>query len=156
MRGKQASKRKIKPDSKFNLSEIGKFINYVMERGKKTTAQKIVYRALEIVSDRTKQDALEVFHQAMENAGPKVELRSRRVGGANYQVPVPTDEHRRFILASRWILAASRSQKGKPMAEKLADQLMEAYNNQGNVIKKKEDTYRMAEANRAFAHFARF
>ncbi|MDD3101985.1 MAG: 30S ribosomal protein S7 [Patescibacteria group bacterium] len=156
MRGKQSIKRKILPDIKYNSLKLAKFINYIMERGKKTTAQKIVYGAIDILAKQNNKDGLEVFNQAMENISPMVELRSRRVGGANYQVPVQTTEDRRFVLASRWIIEAARNRKGKAMAEKLAQEMTDALNNQGLAIKKKDDVYRMAEANKAFAHFAQY
>ncbi|MFA6919116.1 MAG: 30S ribosomal protein S7 [Patescibacteria group bacterium] len=155
MRGKPAPKRKIKPDSKFNQENIAKFINYIMERGKKATAEKIVYEAMEVVSEKTKLDPLDVFNQAMQNISPSVEIRGKRVGGANYQVPVAVRSERSLTLGSRWLIAAAKARKGKKMAEKLADEIINAYNNEGAAIKKKQDTYRMAEANRAFAHFSR-
>ncbi len=156
MRGKPAPKRKILPDPKYHLPKVAKFINYVMQRGKKTIAQKVVYDAFEIISNKTQKDPLEIFDKAVDNVSPSVEVRSRRIGGANYQIPVPTTESRRFILASRWIIGAAKSRKGKSIAEKLAQELLDAFDDQGTAIKKKEDTYRMAEANKAFAHFARF
>lgn len=155
MRGKPAPKRTIRPDAKFNQTTIAKFINYVMQCGKKSTAQRVVYGALEIMSQRTKQDPLEMFDTAIKNVAPTVEIRGRRVGGANYQVPVAVRTERSYTLACRWIIAAAQARKGKPMAEKLAEEFMAAYNNEGAAIKKKQDTYRMAEANRAFAHFSR-
>jgi len=156
MRGKRAPKRKLNPDPKHSRTDVAKFINYVMERGKKTIAQKIVYGAFEIIKEKTKKDGLQIFSQAMKNVGPTVEIRGRRIGGANYQIPYPVRDERRFALASRWIIAAAKGMKGKPMAEKLAQVLMEAANNEGPAIKKKQDVHRMAEANRAFAHFAKF
>ena len=156
MRGKQAPKRPIMPDPKFNNPMVGKFINYVMYDGKKTIAQKIVYDAFEIMAERTKLDPLELFDTALKNVTPLIEVRGRRVGGANYQVPIPVRGERKFALAFRWILAGARTRKGKPMYEKLADELMAATNKEGSAMKKKNDVHRMAEANRAFAHFARF
>ncbi len=153
MRGKPASKRKIAPDSKFNREDTAKFINYLMERGKRNAAEKIFYEALDIVSQKTKQDALEVFDTAIKNISPTVEIRGRRVGGANYQVPVAVRSERSFTLACRWLLVAAKARKGKKMAEKLAEELIAAYNSEGAAVKKKQDVYRMAEANRAFAHF---
>lgn len=155
MRGKPAPKRSIKTDVKFNREDAAKFINYLMRRGKKSTAEKIFYDALEIMSQKTKQDALAIFEQAINNVSPTVEIRGRRVGGANYQIPVAVRPERSFTLACRWIIEATKSRKGKKMAEKLAEELIHAFNNEGAAIKKKQDTYRMAEANRAFAHFAR-
>lgn len=154
MRGKPAPKRTISPDAKFNREDIAKFINYVMERGKKSTAQEIVYGALDKISEKTKQDAVEVFTQAIKNVSPSVEIRGRRVGGANYQVPVAVRPERSFTLGCRWLLIAAKARKGRGMAEKLAEELINAFNNEGAAVKKKQDTYRMAEANRAFAHFA--
>ncbi|TSC95669.1 MAG: small subunit ribosomal protein S7 [Parcubacteria group bacterium Athens1014_10] len=155
MRGKQATKRKILADPKFNSLVIAKLINHIMERGKKTIAQKIVYGAFDIIRQKTKQDPLEVFEQALKNVTPEVEIKSKRIGGANYQIPFPVLRERGLALSFRWLIQAARSKKGKPMKEKLAEELMEAFNKQGAAIKKKEDIYRMAQANRAFAHFAR-
>jgi len=155
MRGKQAPKRPVTPDVKFNREDVSKFINYIMERGKKTIAQGIVYDMMDSISSTTKQDAVEVFDTAIKNVAPTVEIRGKRVGGANYQVPVAVRSERSFTLACRWIIAAAKSKKGKDMSERLADEFVAAYNNEGTAIKKKQDTYRMAEANRAFAHFGR-
>ncbi len=156
MRGKRAPKRKIKPDIKYNNVNVAKFINYIMKKGKKSVAEKILYSSFEIIQEKTKKDPLEVFEQAIKNVTPILEVKGRRVGGANYQVPVPVKGTRKFQLASRWILEAARSRKGIPMQEKLALELIDAYNNEGNAIKKKQDVQRMAEANKAFSHFARF
>jgi small subunit ribosomal protein S7 len=156
MRHKRAPKRKIAPDLKYKSEKIAKFINYVMRRGKKTLAQKIVYRSFDLIKEKTKKDPLKVFEQAVENAGPLVEVKPRRIGGANYQIPFPVNEARRFALACRWLIEAAKSKKGKPMAEKLAEEIILAAENQGAAVKKKEDTHKMAEANRAFAHLARF
>ncbi|PIR66621.1 MAG: 30S ribosomal protein S7 [Parcubacteria group bacterium CG10_big_fil_rev_8_21_14_0_10_36_14] len=156
MRGKKkAPKRKIKPDVKYSNLQVAKFINYLMGRGKKTVAQAVLYDALDIISEKTKEDSLVVFETAIKNVSPQLEIRSKRVGGANYQIPFPVKGDRKFALASRWILGASRDKKGRRMAEKLAEELMAAAKNEGTAIKKKEDVQRMAEANRAFAHFAR-
>jgi len=133
---------------------IGKMINYIMYGGKKSTAQSIVYGALDVLT-KQKKNALEVFELAVKNATPQMEVKSKRIGGANYQVPREVRGERKIMLALRWIINAARARKGKPMAEKLAAELLEASQNQGNAIKKKQDTHRMAEANRAFAHFAR-
>ncbi|MFA5031262.1 MAG: 30S ribosomal protein S7 [Patescibacteria group bacterium] len=154
MRGKQAPKRDIQPDPKFNNEVIAKFVNYVMKRGKKSTAQRIVYDALEVISQSTKRDPIEVFDQALKNVIPNIEVRSRRIGGANYQIPVEVRGDRRHSLAFRWILEAARSKKGKSMKDKLASELMSAAKGEGDAIKKREDVHRMAESNRAFAHFA--
>lgn len=156
MRGKRAPKREIAPDIKYSNVLVAKFINYVMHSGKKSIAQKVVYGAFDIIQEKTKKEPVEVFEEAVKNTGPTVETRSRRVGGANYQVPMPVSGERKNSLAFRWILGAARAKKGKPMAEKLAEELMLAIQNQGDAIKKKMDVARMAEANRAFAHFARF
>ena len=155
MRGKPAPKRKVTPDTKYSQEYVGKFINYIMQRGKKETAKKIVYGAIDIISVKTKLDPLDVFGQALRNVSPSVEIRGKRVGGANYQVPVAVRPERSFTLGCRWLIAAAKAKKGRKMAEKLAEELINAYNNEGTAIKKKQDTYRMAEANRAFAHFSR-
>jgi small subunit ribosomal protein S7 len=154
MRGKRISKRKIAPDPKYNSTAIAKFINYIMERGKKSVAQKIVYDAFSIIEVKTKEKGLDVFDKAMRNVTPQLEVKARRIGGANYQVPVEVKGDRRFNLASRWIITAARKRKGMPMKQKLASELMDAANNQGEAVKKREETHRMAESNRAFAHFA--
>ncbi|MEK7653246.1 MAG: 30S ribosomal protein S7 [Patescibacteria group bacterium] len=154
MRGKKAPVRAIEPDLKFNREDIAKFINYIMERGKKSVAQEIVYDAMDIISNKTKQDAISVFEQAIKNVSPTVEIRSKRVGGANYQVPVSVRSKRSFNLGCRWLIDAAKAKKGKKMAEKLAEEIINAFNNEGAAIKKKQDVYRMAEANRAFAHFS--
>ena len=156
MRGKQAPKRVITPDPKYQSAVLAKFTNYLMERGKKTVAQKIVYRAFDTISSKTKQDPLDIFDQALKNVIPLIEVRGRRIGGANYQVPVPVRGDRRYALAFRWILAAARAKKKRPMADRLSDELLLAMNKEGDAVKKKNDVHRMAEANRAFAHFARF
>lgn len=154
MARKKTEKREIAPDSVYNSVAISKFINYIMERGKKTIARKIVYKALDIIKEKTKKDPLEVFEKAIQNASPLLEVKSKRIGGATYQVPREVRGDRRFTLAARWIIAAAQAKKGKPMREKLAEELLAAANNEGAAVKKKEDTHRMAEANRAFAHFA--
>jgi small subunit ribosomal protein S7 len=155
MRGKRAPKRAIRPDDRFNREDVAKFINYIMERGKKTVAKGIVYEAMDIISEKTKGDALGVFDAAIKNVSPSVEIKGRRVGGANYQVPIAVRPERSFALGCRWLIDAAKAKKGKRMAEKLAEELIAAYNNEGVAMKKKQDTYRMAEANRAFAHFSR-
>ena len=156
MRGKRAVKRAIQPDPKYRSVEVAKFINFVMERGKKTVAQKIVYGMFDIMAEKTKQDPLEIFDLAVKNVSPVAEVKSRRVGGANYQIPIPVRPERRLMLAYRWIIEAAASAKGRPMKEKLATEIMAAANNEGSAMKKKQDVHRMAEANRAFAHFARY
>ncbi len=135
---------------------VAKLINYVMRRGKKSTAETVVYGALDQIKEKTKQDPLEVLSAALKNVSPTLEVRSRRIGGANYQIPVPVRTERRLALAFRWIIGAAQAKKGRPMASKLADELAAAANNDGDAVKKKQDVHRMAEANRAFAHFARF
>jgi len=155
MRGKSAPKREILPDPKYGNVVVAKFINYVMKDGKKSTAQKIVYDAFAIIEEKLQQPPFEVFDRAMKNAMPSLEVKSKRVGGANYQVPMPVRGERRNVLAFTWILVAARAKKGRPMAEKLAEELIAASKNEGDAVKKKMDVQRMAEANRAFAHFAR-
>ena len=148
-------KHKIAPDGVYNDIVVSQFINKVMQDGKKTIAQKIVYGAFDIIKEKTKKEPLETFKLAIENASPLLEVKPKRIGGATYQVPMEVRGERKLALAIRWILDGARSKKGKPMAEKLAQELMDAANNQGVAIKKKADTNRMAEANKAFAHFAR-
>jgi len=155
MRGKRAPVREIAPDPKYNNFLVAKFVNAIMKHGKKSVAQKIIYGAFDFIEKKAKKDPLQVFEEAMRNVGPTLETRSRRVGGANYQVPMPVRTERRVALTFRWILDAARKVKGMPMAEKLANELLSASQNQGDAIKKKMDVQRMAEANKAFAHFAR-
>ena len=155
MRKKRNYKRIYDPDTIYGSITVARFINYIMEEGKKSVAEKVVYKALDILKEKTKKEPLEVFEKALENVTPQQELQSRRVGGANYQIPVEVRPDRKFVLASRWIIAVARGKSGKPMAEKLAEELLAAYNNEGDAVKKKQDVHRMAEANRAFAHFAR-
>ncbi|MCG2701438.1 MAG: 30S ribosomal protein S7 [Candidatus Falkowbacteria bacterium] len=155
MRGKQAPKRDIQGDPKYNNADIAKFINYIMEQGKKSIAQKVVYGCFDFIKDKTKQDPRHVFNKALKQVSPLLEIRGKRVGGANYQIPYQVRGSRRFNLGCRWIIEAAKSRKGKPMAEKLASELMDAANGEGAAIKKKADVHRMAEANKAFAHFAR-
>lgn len=153
-RRKRIFKKNVKPDVKFGNLLVGKFVGYIMERGKRTVAEKIVYDAFDIIHERTKKGGLNIFEQAIKNVAPLVELKSRRVGGANYQVPVPVSGERRTTLAMRWINKAVSSKKGKAMAEKLADEFIDASNKTGASMKKREDVHRMADANKAFAHFA--
>ncbi|AXA36175.1 MAG: 30S ribosomal protein S7 [Candidatus Hydrogenedentota bacterium] len=154
-RRRVATKRVIPPDQKYGSELVSKFINCVMERGKKSVAQTIVYKAIEAGAKRVAetQDQLEFFLKALENVKPILEVKSRRVGGANYQVPVEVRPERRVSLAMRWIIQAARSRGEKTMAERLANELFDAFNNTGIAVKKKEDTHRMAEANKAFAHY---
>ncbi len=149
----QVKLREISPDPKFHDRTVAKFINTVMERGKKSTAEQIFYGALEIVANRTKEEGLAVFKHALENVRPAVEVRSRRVGGANYQVPVEVRPVRRTSLAMRWLMQAARGRGEKSMEERLAAEIVEAHGNRGGAVKKREDTHRMAEANKAFAHY---
>jgi len=146
-------KHEITPDVRYNNLQVAKFIRQIMKKGQKETARKIVYKAFEEIQKKTKKDSLEVFEKALANVSPLVEVKPKRVGGATYQVPVPVQGNRKQALAIRWILQAARAKKGKSMEEKLAAEIIEAAENRGTAIKKKEDTHRMAEANRAFAHF---
>ena len=156
MRGKRAKIRVIAPDPKYGSALIGKFINQVMQRGKKTVATTIVYKSLESIAKTSKKDAVKVFEEALRNVQPQLEIRTRRVGGANYQVPMPVRGERQNALAFRWIIGAARAKKGQAMAEKLATVLLEASQGLGDAVKKRDEVHRMAEANKAFAHFARF
>ncbi len=155
MRGKQAQKRELVPDEKYRSVLVAKLINYVMKEGRKATAERVVYDAFDLIAEKTKQNPLEVFETAMRNLAPSVEVRSRRVGGANYQIPTPVRGDRRNALALRWMLAVVRSKKGKPIAQKLATEIIGSAEGEGDAMKKKADVQRMADANRAFAHFAR-
>ena len=148
-----AVKREVIPDIRYNNVVVSMFINRMMRGGKKSTAQRVMYGAFELIEQRAKRPALEVFEQAMRNATPQIEVKPRRVGGATYQVPVEVPADRRNTLAMRWLLGAARSRGGKSMAEKLAGELMDAASGTGSAIKKREVTHKMAEANRAFAHF---
>lgn len=154
MRRGAVEKRKIEPEIKHQSALVAKFINYVMRKGNKSAARKIVYGALESAEEKIAKNSLEVLEQAIRNAGPEQELRSRRIGGANYQIPYPVSPDRRTTLALRWMIDAAKAKKGKPMIEKLTQELLDAYGNQGAAVKRKLDTHRMAEANKAFAHFA--
>jgi len=149
----RAEKRQITPDPKYKNEVVTKFMNSVMYEGKKSVAEAIVYGAFGIIEAKTKQDPLAVFRSALDNVMPQIEVRSRRVGGATYQVPVEVRTDRRQALAIRWLLAAARSRNEKTMTEKLSGELLDASNNRGNAVKKREDTHRMAEANRAFSHY---
>lgn len=156
MRKKRVYQKHYRPDYVHERVDIGRFINAIMKNGKKTVAERIFYGTLNIIKEKTKSDPLTVFDKAIENISPTVELSSRRVGGANYQIPIEVRPDRRFILAVRWLLTAARSKKGMPMASRLAEEVIAASAGEGAAIKKKTDTHKMAEANRAFAHFARF
>ena len=153
MRRRRPEKRKILPDPVYNDKLVAKFVNYIMEQGKKGIAEKIFYGAMNSIKQRTKTEGLKIFEKAIENGSPSVEVKSRRIGGATYQVPIEVPKNRRFYLASQWIINAAISRSGKPMSEKLAAELISAANGEGGAIKKKDDTHRMAEANKAFAHF---
>ena len=153
MRRKRAQKRLIDPDPRYGDLLIAKFINIVMECGKKSIAERIVYDALDIVKEKTSKEPLEVFRAALDNVRPLLETKSRRVGGATYQVPVSVSEDRGYSLALRWIRSFSRERKGKPMHEKIAQEIIDGFNKTGPSIKKREDMHKMAEANRAFAHY---
>jgi small subunit ribosomal protein S7 len=156
MRHKKAPKRLIAADPKYASTNLAKFINYIMEGGKKNTATKVVYAAMDVVAEKSGKPAIDAFEEAIKNVSPAVEVKSRRVGGANYQIPIPVRGERRLSLAFRWMIEAARAHKGKPMAQKIAEEIVAAANNEGNAVKKRADVHRMAEANRAFAHFARF
>ena len=153
MRRAGATHREILPDPKYGSRLVAKFVNMMMYGGKKSTARQILYQAMDIIQKKTQDDPLKLFKKAVENIKPVLEVKSRRVGGSTYQVPVEVNPTRRTSLAIRWILTYSRSRGEKSMEEKLAGELMDAANNRGNSIKKKEDTHRMAEANKAFAHY---
>lgn len=155
MRGKPAPKRKIEGDAKYNDTDVSKLINYIMKEGKKTIAQGIVYGAFEIIKEETKQDPRHVFKKAMKRLSPLVEVRGKRVGGANFQVPFQVRGERRLSLGCRWLIEAAKNRKGKPMFEKLALEILDAVKGEGAAVKKREEVHKMAEANKAFAHFAR-
>ena len=149
----RAEKRDIIPDPKFGDAVLSKFMNSVMKDGKKSAAERIVYGALDQIEDKAKQNPVELFHQALENVMPALEVRSRRVGGATYQVPIEVRPERRQALAIRWIISAARARSENTMVERLSGELLDAANNRGSAVKKREDTHRMAEANRAFSHY---
>lgn len=153
MRRRRPDKRTILPDPIYGDLEVAKFMNYLMLNGKKGVSEQIFYNAMETVRSRIKKDGVEIFKLAVKNAAPMLEVKSRRIGGANYQVPIEVPKHRQFFLAAHWIINSARSRSGRSMSDRLAAELISAANNEGGAIKKKEDTHRMAEANRAFAHF---
>lgn len=154
MRRRRAERREVLPDPKYNNKTVTRFVNIVMEQGKKWAAERIVYGALDTVAAKTKKtDALEIFTKAIDNVRPLLELKSRRVGGATYQIPIEVKGDRGAQLAMRWMRNAARTRKGKPMQQKLADEILDAYNGQGTSVKKKEEIHKMAEANRAFSHY---
>ena len=152
-RRRVADRREILPDPVYNSPLVTKFINGLMEGGKKSTAEKIFYTAVQQLAERANDDALKAFKRAIDNVRPTVEVKTRRVGGANYQVPIEVAQERRGSLAIRWIVAAARARNEKTMTDRLAGELIDAVNNRGNAVKKREDTHRMAEANKAFAHY---
>jgi small subunit ribosomal protein S7 len=149
----RAEKRQVLPDAKFGDEVLTKFMNQIMEQGKKSVAENIVYGALDLVEERAKRPPVEIFHEALGNVSPSIEVRSRRVGGATYQVPVEVRVERRQALAIRWLVSAARSRNENTMRERLAGELLDAANSRGTAVKKREDTHRMADANRAFSHY---
>ena len=149
-------RHRVDPDPKYNNVKVAKFINHIMKNGKKAVAEKIVYSAFEHIKKVMNTEPRQIFDAALKNVSPTLEVKSRRIGGANYQVPIEVTEPRRTTLGMRWLIDVARDKKGKPMHIKLAEEIMSAHNKEGAAIKKREDTHRMAEANRAFAHFARF
>lgn len=153
MRKKRAEKRPLQPDAKYNDILVARMINTLLRRGKKNLARKIVYGALDIIAQKTKQNPLDVFRKAVSNVAPLIEVRSRRIGGATYQVPVEVREDRRISLALRWLRMFAKQRKDKTMSARLASEIIAAANGEGASVKKREDTHRMAEANKAFAHF---
>jgi len=153
MRRRRAIKREVEPDPKFNNIIVAKLINNMMKWGQKSVAEKIFYNALDVVKEKINDDPMKVFFKAIDNVKPTLELRARRVGGATYQIPVEVEADRRVSVAIKWMVTFARARKGMPMAQRLASEIIDAYNNTGSAIKKKIDTHKMAEANRAFAHF---
>ncbi|MBI5428723.1 MAG: 30S ribosomal protein S7 [Nitrospinae bacterium] len=152
-RRREAVKREVAADPKFNDVTVARFINSILKKGKKSLAERLFYGALEEIGKKTKEDPMKVFRKAVENASPLLEVRSRRVGGATYQVPVEVKSGRRLALSMRWIIAHARDRAGRAFSEKLSGEIIDAYNNTGGAIKKKEEVHRMAEANKAFAHY---
>jgi small subunit ribosomal protein S7 len=146
-------KREIVPDLRYNSRHVTMFVNRLMYDGKKSVAQSLIYDSFDMIEERVGRQGVEVFEQALQNVMPSIEVRPRRVGGATYQVPVPVDSYRQISLAMRWLLSAARNRGGQTMSEKLANEFIDAANNQGAAVKKRDDTHRMAEANRAFSHF---
>ena len=146
-------KRTVEPDLRHNSINVSMFVNRLMRDGKKSVALRVLYESFDLIEERANRPSIDVFEQALSNVRPQVEVRPRRVGGATYQVPIPVDQNRQNTLAMRWLLAAARSRNGRSMAEKLASEFMDAANNQGAAVKRRDDAHRMAEANRAFSHF---
>ena len=153
MRRRRQTKRDILPDPKYNNPIVARFINYIMWDGEKSVARKVVYDSFDIISKKTKKEPLDIFDEAIKNTSPTLEVKSKRVGGANYQVPRQVKGDRRLTLSLRWMISAARSKKGQKMSEKLAEEIIQASKNTGTAVKRKDDTHRMAQANRAFAHF---
>ena len=153
MRRTRPDRREVYPDVRFQNVVVSSFISRIMRRGKRSTATHLVYDALEIIGERTGKNPVDVFEQALKNVGPVMEVRPRRVGGATYQVPMEVPASRRMTLAMRWVIDASKGRTGKSFSEKLSAELLDAYNNQGNAVRKREETHKMAEANRAFSHY---
>ena len=152
-RRREVPKRKVHADPLYNDVVVTKFMNCLMLDGKKSTAERIVYGAFDVIHERTREEPLKVFHRALENVQPMVEVKSRRVGGATYQVPIPVPTNRKMALAMRWVISFARKRSGKSMKDKLANELIEAAHNRGNAVKKRDDVHRMAEANKAFSHY---
>ena len=152
-RRERPEKREVVPDLKYGNIHVSMFVNRLMHDGKKSTALSVLYESFDLIEQRAKRPAIEVFEQAIQNVTPQIEVKPRRVGGSTYQVPTPVDSRRPLSLAMRWLLMASRSRGGRSMAEKLANEFMDAATNQGAAVKRRDDTHRMAEANRAFSHF---
>lgn len=149
----RAERREVEPDLRYDNVHVSMFVNRLMRNGKKSTAFGVLYGSFDMIEERANRSAIDVFEQALQNVMPQVEVKPRRVGGATYQVPIPVEPHRQVSLAMRWILTAARSRNGRSMSEKLANELMDAATNQGAAVKRRDDTHRMAEANRAFSHF---
>jgi len=152
-RRREAQKRKVVPDPRYNDILVGRFINNILRKGKKSLAERVFYTSLDAVAEKVKEDPVKVFRKAIENAAPMLEVRSRRVGGATYQVPVEVNEGRRIALSIRWMIQNAKARSGKSMSEKLTGEIVDAYHNTGGAIKKREEVHRMAEANKAFAHY---
>ena len=155
-RRNRPEKRPVEPDLKYNSVHVSMFINRLMRDGKKSTASRVLYKSFDLVENRANQNPLDLFEQALRNCGPRVEVKPRRVGGSTYQVPYEVNGERQVTLAMRWLLGAARSRSGRTMSEKLANEFMDAAKGQGAAVKKRDDTHRMADANRAFAHFSRY
>jgi len=153
MRRRRADKRQVVPDPKYKSPVVSRFVNILMKEGKKSKAERIVYKCFDILAEKTGKPPLEAFQKALDNVRPLLEIKPRRIGGATYQVPVEVKSERGISIAMRWIRNFARNKKGKPMESKLADEMLDAYNGQGSAIKKREDTHKMAEANKAFAHY---